>query len=809
MSGANTPSESGSSTRSLAWDYSHLELQPVTVHELVYKRGFVKVNHRRAPITSNDIVEESLGKPVFKRPRNKPICDAEVGDEKRTCLSFAYPSLRSPVAALLQNVGPSDEMWRHFDVYRTSVDMALLKHNLQCPEYDRLTFTMMDHELKHTGATPAAKVVAELRNNIKQLALHSISSFIEALKLAKGSRLEDTLRLMALLFDITETLPTELRNGLKKLPPEMWLEAVPQLIARLEAKNSQDTREARNAGIVKQVILDVSKVYPQALVYPITVAAKSSGSENGLELFTLFSDMSPKHNKLAEEAKLVTEELVRCAILWHEQWNEALDEASRLYFQENDIPGFLATLDPMHQRLKTAPMTIKEHSFVQTYFADLTDALKFCNAYRIGQDRKELAQAWEIYINVFKRIQGQLRQLTSLDLTYVSPKLKNAKDLSISVPGTYDPAQTDEDIVRISYVDTLLTVISSKQKPRKMQMRGSNGRDYMFLLKGHEDPRQDERVMQLFGLVNAMLAKNEETGRTNLAIQRYSIIALSQNSGLIGWVPNCDTLHTLVKEYREKKKISLSAEHKEMQANAQDLETLPLDQKVQLFNLALAKTSGDDLQKILWLKSPSSEVWFDRRTNYTRSMAVMSMVGYILGLGDRHPSNLMLDRLTGKIVHIDFGDCFEVAMSREKYPEKIPFRLTRMLIKAMEVCGINGNYRHTSERVLGLLRANKDSLLAVLEAFVNDPNISWRLLEVNRQRRNPAEKQDISKMVKDEGLSQESARKIVERIKSKLIGHDFEPEREYNVVEQFNKLVEEATNAENLCQCYVGWCPFW
>lgn len=36
------------------------------------------------------------------------------------------------------------------------------------------------------------------------------------------------------------------------------------------------------------------------------------------------------------------------------------------------------------------------------------------------------------------------------------------------------------------------------------------------------------------------------------------------------------------------------------------------------------------------------------------------MVGYILGLGDRHPSNLMLDRHTGKILHIDFGDCFEV-----------------------------------------------------------------------------------------------------------------------------------------------------
>uniref|UniRef100_A0A1B0CB21 PI3K/PI4K catalytic domain-containing protein n=1 Tax=Lutzomyia longipalpis TaxID=7200 RepID=A0A1B0CB21_LUTLO len=74
----------------------------------------------------------------------------------------------------------------------------------------------------------------------------------------------------------------------------------------------------------------------------------------------------------------------------------------------------------------------------------------------------------------------------------------------------------------------------------------------------------------------------------------------------------------------------------------------------------ILNSDGDDLAKLLWLKSPSSEVWFDRRTNYTRSLAVMSMVGYILGLGDRHPSNLMLDRLSGKILHIDFGDCFEL-----------------------------------------------------------------------------------------------------------------------------------------------------
>jgi len=49
-----------------------------------------------------------------------------------------------------------------------------------------------------------------------------------------------------------------------------------------------------------------------------------------------------------------------------------------------------------------------------------------------------------------------------------------------------------------------------------MQHTGSNGHEYQFLLKGHEDLRQDERVMQLFGLVNSLLLSNPETLRRNL-----------------------------------------------------------------------------------------------------------------------------------------------------------------------------------------------------------------------------------------------------------------------------------------------------
>jgi len=55
-------------------------------------------------------------------------------------------------------------------------------------------------------------------------------------------------------------------------------------------------------------------------------------------------------------------------------------------------------------------------------------------------------------------------------------------------------------------------------------------------------------------------------------------------------------------------------------------------------------------------------------------------------------------------------------MHREKYPERVPFRLTRMLTYAMEVSNIEGSFRITCENVMRVVRDNKESLMAVLEA---------------------------------------------------------------------------------------------
>lgn len=55
-------------------------------------------------------------------------------------------------------------------------------------------------------------------------------------------------------------------------------------------------------------------------------------------------------------------------------------------------------------------------------------------------------------------------------------------------------------MVTIASFAPQLVVITSKQRPRKLTIHGSDGEEHAFLLKGHEDLRQDERVMQVLSI---------------------------------------------------------------------------------------------------------------------------------------------------------------------------------------------------------------------------------------------------------------------------------------------------------------------
>ena len=121
---------------------------------------------------------------------------------------------------------------------------------------------------------------------------------------------------------------------------------VVQLIARIHAPDPAVRK------LIQHVLTDVGRAHPQALVYPLTVASKYPSETRRRAALSIMNKMRDHSATLVEQAVLVSQELIRVAILWHELWHEGLEEASRLFYGDHNVDAMFATLEPLHDMLE-------------------------------------------------------------------------------------------------------------------------------------------------------------------------------------------------------------------------------------------------------------------------------------------------------------------------------------------------------------------------------------------------------------------------------------------------------------------------
>ena len=186
-----------------------------------------------------------------------------------------------------------------------------------------------------------------------------------ALGQAGGDRtggLQDILRLLTLWFNWGSAPAVEgaLQEGFGLVSVDTWLAVIPQVIARIHAA------DGAVRALIHQLLVRIGRHHPQALMYPLLVACKSQSQARRAAAYAVLDVIRTHSAALVEQAQLVSQELIRIAILWHEEWHEALEEASRLYFGESNVEAMLGVLLPLHERMeRQGPTTLKEIAFVQ------------------------------------------------------------------------------------------------------------------------------------------------------------------------------------------------------------------------------------------------------------------------------------------------------------------------------------------------------------------------------------------------------------------------------------------------------------
>ncbi|OIV96965.1 hypothetical protein TanjilG_00547 [Lupinus angustifolius] len=356
-------------------------------------------------------------------------------------------------------------------------------------------------------------------------------------------------------------------------------------------------------------------------------------------------------------------------------------------------------------------------------------------------------------------------------------------------------------------------IMNGINAPKVVECLGSDGCRYRQLAKsGNDDLRQDAVMEQFFGLVNTFLRNHQDTWKRRLGVRTYKVVPFTPSAGVLEWVngtlPLGEYLIGSLRNGGAHGRYGIGdwsfLKCREHMANERD--------KRKAFQ-EVCSNFRPVMHYFFLERFLQPAEWFEKRLAYTRSVAASSMamsmlfikVGYIVGLGDRHAMNILVDQATAEVVHIDLGVAFEQGLML-KTPERVPFRLTRDIIDGMGVTGVEGVFRRCCEETLSVMRTNKEALLTIVEVFIHDPLYKWALSPLKALQRQKDMDDDLVTSLEDpqndyEG-NKDAARALL-RVKQKLDGYEEGEMR--SVHGQVQQLIQDAIDSERLCQMFPGW----
>ncbi|KAJ3073015.1 hypothetical protein HDU98_002395 [Podochytrium sp. JEL0797] len=260
---------------------------------------------------------------------------------------------------------------------------------------------------------------------------------------------------------------------------------------------------------------------------------------------------------------------------------------------------------------------------------------------------------------------------------------------------------------------------------------------------GGEDLRLDQRIEQMFSVMNEMMERNPYCLRNRISLVTYKVVPMSTSLGVIEWVDGTKPLKACMANSPsfDKKLGESQAAYAEFVAKHgtgayYDAFLATASSKSVISNIeSIWNKNRDSFLKEFFIKlTVSPEAFFQIRSEFANSLSALNICSYFLGIGDRHLDNFLVDLRTGRIVGIDFGHAFGSATEVLPVPELVPFRLTDQIQKFLLPLGVHSLMAHPMTNVLSSIQDDKERLLNALNIFVNEPLVEWRKFAVKQMK---------------------------------------------------------------------------
>ncbi|KAL6085809.1 hypothetical protein STEG23_007048, partial [Scotinomys teguina] len=571
-----------------------------------------------------------------------------------------------------------------------------------------------------------------------------VEKLLRALKLNSSEARLKFPRLLQIIEQYSEETLHLMTKEISSIPCWQFIGWISHMVALLDKEE---------AIAVQHTVEEIADNYPQAIIYPFIISSESysfkhttSGHENKAFVERIKS-------KLDQGGKIqgfinALDQLSNPDLLFKDWINDIKDELGKNPVNKNNIEKLYKRMYTALGDLQAPGLGPFRKRFIQAFRKE------FDKNFGNGGSKLPTMKLCD-FCNITDTLLKRMREDSNPpgNLKEYSPWMSAFKvqfpGNELEIPGQYDGKgkPLPEYHVRISGFDERVKVMTSLRKPKRIVIRGHDEKEYPFLVKGGEDLRQDQRIEQLFEVMNAILAQDAACSQRNMQLRTYHVVPMTCRLGLIEWIENTITLKDLLLNNMSKEeKVAYNSfskapiyEYKEwltkmsrksgpgayilMYEKANRTET------VVAFRKRENKVPADLLKRAFVKMSTSPEAFLALRSHFASSHALLCISHWLLGIGDRHLNNFMVAMETGSVIGIDFGHAFGSATQFLPVPELMPFRLTRQFVNLMLPMKETGLMCAVMVHALRAFRSCAGLLADTMEVFVREPSFDWKSFE--------------------------------------------------------------------------------
>uniref|UniRef100_A0A452TWS2 DNA-dependent protein kinase catalytic subunit n=1 Tax=Ursus maritimus TaxID=29073 RepID=A0A452TWS2_URSMA len=562
-----------------------------------------------------------------------------------------------------------------------------------------------------------------------------VDKMLKALKLHSSEARLKFPRLLQIIELYPEETLSLMTKEISSIPCWQFIGWISHMLALLDKEE---------AVAVQHTVEEIANNYPQAIVYPFIISSESYS----------FKDTSTGHKN---------KEFVARIKIKLDQGGVIQDFISALEQLSNPEMLFKDWTDEIKVELAKTPVNKKN---IEKMYERMYAALGDPRAPGLGAFRRRFIQAFgKEFDKHFGKGGAKLPGMRLHDFTDISDSLfykmcrdskppGNLKECSpwmsdfkveflrneLEIPGQYDGKgkPVPEYHARIAGFDERVKVMASIRKPKRIIIQGHDEKEYPFLVKGGEDLRQDQRIEQLFEVMNVVLSQDTACSQRNMQLKTYHVIPMTSRLGLIEWIENTFTLKDfLLNNMSREEKAAYTSDPKAPPCEYRDwltkisgkYDVTSRSETVTSFRRRESKVPADLLKRAFLKMSTGPEAFLALRSHFASSHALMCISHWILGIGDRHLNNFMVSMETGGMIGIDFGHAFGSATQFLPVPELMPFRLTRQFINLMLPMKEAGVMSSVMVHALRAFRSHSDLLTNTMDVFIKEPSFDWKNFE--------------------------------------------------------------------------------